>query len=127
MYIEKLSKRELKQLFVGLGAIVENGNRNVLNHCWENCKIIKGSNFIKIIFIDWAVDHYCVFTDFDVTWSYGYLSELKKIKTNYRKFMYKKFGNEYYNNMRDFYKRELVAKYDKELEQLSNDLNEMIK
>lgn len=41
--------------------------------------------------------------------------------------MYQKFGNEYYNNMRDYYKRIILSKCDKQLEELSNELKEMIK
>lgn len=128
MYIGKLNKQEIKEIFKMLVSIVEHDIDNV-NYYLENCKIEKSKDSINIIFYVGyeAREHHCFITDFNASVSFGHITDDEKVKVAYRKYMYQMFGNEYYNDMRDYYKRIIFSKCDKQLEELSNELNEMIK
>ena len=131
MYIENLTDKEIKEIFTKLLLIAEVGDTQKVMHYLEDCRIDrKEKNYINIFFKVNKEDSICAFSDYSA-YVYNpdpdYINEKKEIKNAYRKHMYKKFGNEYYEDMRDHYKRKILAKCDKELGKLSNELNEMIK
>lgn len=127
MYIEKLSDEEIKQLFKQLVSIVEKGNLDRVNSLLDNAKVRRGMGAVGIVFDTGYEMQHCTISDYNAFVSYGHVTDEDKIRVEYRKSMYKKFGNNYYNDMRDYYKSKIIKRYDKELEELSNELNEVIK
>lgn len=127
MYIEKLTKKDIKEIATKLLLLLERGDTDKVKFYLDECKIEKDKDSINISFNTGYETHGCYIRDFSAGATYGYYGDDEKIKLAYRKHMYEKFGNEYYNNMRDYYKRGIAKKYDSELEKLSNELNEMIK
>ena len=127
MYIEKLSKKDLMEIFTKLLLIVENGNADQVRDYLEESQITRGADHIEISFNTGYEIHKCLITDYTASVSYGYYTHEDMVKVSYRKHMYQKFGNDYYEDMRDYYKRIIFSKCDKQLEELSNDLSEMIK
>ena len=131
MYIEKLTDKEIKEIFAKLLLIAEVGDTQKVMQHLKDCRIDrKEKNFINIFFSVNNENAICAFSDYSAyvfNPDPDYINEKEEIKNAYRKHMYKKFSDEYYENMRDHYKREIFAKCDKELAKLSNELNEMIK
>ena len=127
MYIEKLTQEEIKDIFKQLVSILEDNNQNIIDQYLNDFKISNGIGVVPIFFNYEQDGHNLSLTDFNAYVSYGDVDVDKKITIAYRKYMYKKFGNEYYENMRDYYKRDIMKACDKRLEKLSQDLAEMIK
>ena len=125
MFIEKLANEDLEKIFYNLIKIIEK-NEVKIREYFKNSKIRMNENAIIIEFNTGTEWEYCYLKDFRASVSLNFNYD-KQITSIYRKFMYNKFGNNYYNQMRDFYKKDIVKKYDKELEKLSTELNEMIK
>lgn len=127
MYIEKLTKKDIKEITAKLLLLLERGDIDKVKFYLDDCKIEKGKPSIVVSFNTGYEIHSCYISDFSASVTYGYYGDDEKVKLAYRKHMYERFGNEYYNNMRDYYKKDIISRYDSELEKLSNELNEMIK
>lgn len=127
MYIQQLTKNDIEQIFTKLLLIIERGDEDKVNSYFKNCKIKKSKDVINISFNTGYETHTCNIYDFNTIISYGSYMADKTVTVTYRKHMYEKFGNNYYNDMRDFYKKKIIKKYDKELKELSDELNEVIK
>lgn len=129
MYIEKLSKQEIEELFNKICYILTDGS-NIGLTCVKLGKITKENDCIKLTFNLKLSDleSWCAFSDFSVNSAILSTHEAQKQANLFlRKQMYKKFGDEYYNDIRDFYYSQIFKECDKKLEKLSSDLKEMIK
>ena len=127
MYIEKLSDDEIRQIVKELVLVAENGNADRVESLLSGAKVRRGMGAVGIVFDTGYEMQHCTISDYNAFVSYGHVTDEDKIRVEYRKSMYKKFGNNYYNDMRDYYKSKIIKRYDKELEEFSNELNEVIK
>ena len=127
MYIEKLTKKDIKEIVSKILLLLERNDDGRVDFYFDSLKIEKDKDVITVSFNTGYETHSCYIKDYSAGVTYGYYGDDKKVQLLYRKHMYEKFGNEYYNNMRDYYKRIILKKCDKQLEKLSNELNEMIK
>ena len=126
MYIEKLTDKDLKDIFTLLVGFVENRkDEQQIASYFSKAKIHKYDGGLAITFSTELDKNELIISDYHAFMNYGFASE--KIKVAYRKYMYNKFGNEYYNDMRDFYKLHIMRECDRKLENLARELNEVIK
>lgn len=127
MYIEKLTNQDIKQIFFKLVSIAENGNLDTVKECNKTAKLQKNKDVFYIKFKSNGEEFYCCIKDYYASLTYGYVRDDKKVLTEYKRFMYKKFGDAYYNDLKDFHLHEIFKKCDKEMKLLSDDLKEVIK
>lgn len=127
MYIEKFKKMEIKEIVSKILLLLERNDADRVDFYLDSLKIEKDKDMITASFNTGYETHCCYISDYSASVTYGYYGEDEKVKLLYRKYMYEKYGNDYYENMRDYYKKIIFSKCDKQLEELSNELDEMIR
>ena len=127
MYIDHLTDKELETIFKDAMGCVEE-DKETINEYYNNCRIVHGYDGTWINFVfktKGGEEQMCQITDFELLMPHaGFIGQHDALKT-YRRFMFGKFGQSYYNNMRDVYKYQIESKREQQLSLLAKDLDDM--
>ena len=125
MYIQKLNDDEILTISTSLLSIVEQ-DQDTIRHRIANSQIKKYQNCIVVAFDTRYETHELHFNDFDASITYGAYNTPEKVSRTYRKLMYGKFGETYKENFEKFYKAPIIKRYESDLRELSDKVDDMI-
>ena len=124
MYIEKLTDKELKDIFKMILNIVDKDNADVYVN---NHRMVRGydGTWVNFVFNTGYEEQMVCLTDYTASATYGYITTGEAVKVAYRRYMYEKFGKEYYECLRDTYKYKIESEREQKLSILSKELDDI--